>query len=678
MPSLHRFAQNERGSVFAIMAFASMAIIGAVGIAVDTGRAELAQSKLQNALDAGGLAAGATLNSSDMTAVVSKYLQANFSQGNLGATITKVTATLNADSTVLTANATATMPTTFMKIFGRTTMTLSATTEITRTNKGLELALVLDTTGSMVGSKLASLKTASHDLVSILFGGNTTATNLWIGVVPFTQAVNIGTSHKSWLVQTDFATHNWGTTSWAGCVDARYTGRDITDDTPNLQLFDAYYWPSDTNNPWITTTTSHGKTTTTYTINSTRGPNIYCPSAITPLTNQKSSIDAGIDALVAGGNTHVNLGAVWGWRLISPRWRGIWGGTEAADGDILAAFIAQFYQAHTAPPEILVNLAPTESALLAEALRINVTYGIDIRVPLRGDKLTLVNQAQASAEAALARTEMEQAAVRENLERLKEIFGLARLPQRIEVYDNSHTMGKDAVGAFIVATPEGFDKRSYRTFTIRDASTVPGDDYAMMREVFRRRFKNASLLLEGGIAAYAATPLTPSASGLPEATRNEGALVEEEKSSLPDLVLIDGGLGQLHAVQEALVGKDMRGVCFVGIAKGEDRNAGREWFFMEGRAPFQLPHNDPALYYLQRLRDEAHRFAIGRHRNKRSAALTASALDDIPGIGSGRKRALLQHFGSRADVERATITELEKVSGISKGIARSIYDFFHG
>ena len=351
---------------------------------------------------------------------------------------------------------------------------------------------------------------------------------------------------------------------------------------------------------------------------------------------------------------------------------------EAADGDILAAFIAQFYQAHTAPPEILVNLAPTESALLAEALRINVTYGIDIRVPLRGDKLTLVNQAQASAEAALARTEMEQAAVRENLERLKEIFGLARLPQRIEVYDNSHTMGKDAVGAFIVATPEGFDKRSYRTFTIRDASTVPGDDYAMMREVFRRRFKNASLLLEGGIAAYAATPLTPSASGLPEATRNEGALVEEEKSSLPDLVLIDGGLGQLHAVQEALVGKDMRGVCFVGIAKGEDRNAGREWFFMEGRAPFQLPHNDPALYYLQRLRDEAHRFAIGRHRNKRSAALTASALDDIPGIGSGRKRALLQHFGSRADVERATITELEKVSGISKGIARSIYDFFHG
>ena len=327
MPSLHRFAQNERGSVFAIMAFASMAIIGAVGIAVDTGRAELAQSKLQNALDAGGLAAGATLNSSDMTAVVSKYLQANFSQGNLGATITKVTATLNADSTVLTANATATMPTTFMKIFGRTTMTLSATTEITRTNKGLELALVLDTTGSMVGSKLASLKTASHDLVSILFGGNTTATNLWIGVVPFTQAVNIGTSHKSWLDQTDFATHNWGTTSWAGCVDARYTGRDITDDTPNLQLFDAYYWPSDTNNPWITTTTSHGKTTTTYTINSTRGPNIYCPSAITPLTNQKSSLDAGIDALVAGGNTHVNLGAVWGWRLISPRWRGIWGGT---------------------------------------------------------------------------------------------------------------------------------------------------------------------------------------------------------------------------------------------------------------------------------------------------------------------------------------------------------------
>ena len=242
----------------------------------------------------------------------------------MGATITNVTITLSSDSMILTAQATATLPTTFMQIFGNKSVTLQANTEITRTSKGLELALVLDTTGSMAGSKLSSLKTAAHDLVTILFGSDTTATNLWIGIVPFSQAVNIGTGHKNWLDMTDFATHNWGPTSWAGCVDARYTGRDVTDDTPSAELFKAYYWPDDSNNNWITTSRYGG---TSYTINSSHGPNVYCPAAITPLTNVKATIDSGVDALVAGGNTHVGLGAVWGWRLLSPNWRNVWGGT---------------------------------------------------------------------------------------------------------------------------------------------------------------------------------------------------------------------------------------------------------------------------------------------------------------------------------------------------------------
>ena len=338
---------------------------------------------------------------------------------------------------------------------------------------------------------------------------------------------------------------------------------------------------------------------------------------------------------------------------------------EASDTAIMAAFLAQFYQAHTPPPEILVNVVPDEVELLTEALMLAPTqessrYRITIRQPQRGDKLTLVHNAQRNAEGALVRTEMEQASIRANLERLQALFGLPAPPMRMEVYDNSHTMGSQAIGAFIVATPEGFDKRSYRTYTIKDQTTTPGDDYAMMREVFRRRFKGMAKdhSKDGeGAAVLSATTAPP----------------------YPDLVLIDGGLGQLHAVQETLtaMGIEDTALALVAIAKGEDRNAGREWFFMNGRAPFQLPVGDAALHYLQRLRDEAHRFAIGRHRNKRSAALTVSALDDIPGIGSGRKRALLQHFGSRADVERATLAELEKVAGISKTIARNIYAYFH-
>ena len=332
---------------------------------------------------------------------------------------------------------------------------------------------------------------------------------------------------------------------------------------------------------------------------------------------------------------------------------------DASDAEVMAAFMAQFYQSHTPPPEILVNLMPDEASLLAEALAMQAGYGIDLRQPQRGDKLSLIYNAASNAEASLAREEMEQASIFANLQKLQQLFGLARPPKRIEVYDNSHIMGRHALGAFIVATPEGFDKKSYRSFNIKDVNTEPGDDYAMMREVFRRRFKGRVKIQDSG--ASDDLDLTP-----------------DPRPLTPDLILIDGGLGQLHAVEDALKEIQVQGLALVAIAKGVDRNAGREWFFMPGREPFQLPENDAALHYLQRLRDEAHRFAIGKHRNKRSAALTTSALDDIPGIGAGRKRALLNHFGSRADVEVATLTELEKVDGISKKTAQAIYDYFHG
>ena len=356
--------------------------------------------------------------------------------------------------------------------------------------------------------------------------------------------------------------------------------------------------------------------------------------------------DADVVALARRGNKSVvqvfffRDGSHFGNQSFHPRHE-----DDASDAEVLAQFLAQFYQAHLPPPEILISQPLEEMVLLEEALSMRAESKVEIRVPQRGDKLSLVENAQKNATASLARLEMERASVAVHLAKMKELFSLSKMPARIEVYDNSHIMGTNAIGAFIVATPEGFEKKSYRTFNIKDANTEPGDDYAMMREVFRRRFK--------GIA-------------------------KEDESTIPDLILIDGGLGQLHAVEQALAEIGVSGLNLVAIAKGVDRNSGREWFHMPGREPFQLPVNDPLLHYLERLRDEAHRFAIGRHRNKRSASFTTSALDDIPGIGATRKRALLQHFGSRADVETATLTELEKVTGISKAIAKNIYDYFHG
>lgn len=367
--------------------------------------------------------------------------------------------------------------------------------------------------------------------------------------------------------------------------------------------------------------------------------------------------DADVIALARRGNKSVvqvhfyRHGSPFGNQSFHPRHE-----AEESDSEVLAAFLGQFYQSHLPPGEILLSQplaeeAPDASteAVLEEALSLRAGAKVEIRVPQRGDKLALVTQAHANASSALARLEMERASVQSQLVALQALFDLPRMPQRIEVYDNSHIMGTHALGAMIVATPEGFDKRSYRSFNIKNAATEPGDDYAMMREVFTRRFQPKPA----------------------EATAAEA-------SPLPDLVLIDGGLGQLHAVEEALAAIGVDGLALVAIAKGEDRHAGREWFHQPGKEPFQLPVNDPRLHYLQRLRDEAHRFAIGRHRNQRSASITHSALEDIPGIGSSRKRALLQHFGSRADVETASLTELEKVQGISKTTARTIYDYFHG
>ncbi len=379
---LRRLWRNEQGSVFVMAALGALAVIGSVGLAVDVGRAQMAENKLQNAVDAAGLAAGASINSADLDTVVNKYLALNFTQGNLGAVITSVHPVLSSDGQLLNVTATATLDTTFMKIFGYNTVTLSAETEITRTNKGMELAMVLDTTGSMGGSKITALKGAANDLLDILYGDAANSENLWVGVVPFSQAVNVGSSHTNWLDSAHYASLDWGPTSWGGCVEARYAnGNDVTDAPPNpgtlpgSEKFKAYYWENHNSyNKWIVTGTSTNTTTicnrnnsctcnnygpcttsssgadtitiacsgsgsnrsctkktvsptTNYVIDSDHGPNKYCPSALTQLSSQKADAVAGIDALVARGNTHVSEGAAWGYRLLSPNWRGLWGGS---------------------------------------------------------------------------------------------------------------------------------------------------------------------------------------------------------------------------------------------------------------------------------------------------------------------------------------------------------------
>jgi excinuclease ABC subunit C len=314
---------------------------------------------------------------------------------------------------------------------------------------------------------------------------------------------------------------------------------------------------------------------------------------------------------------------------------------------VLAGFMAQFYVNKPAPPLILVNELPAEAELLAEALSIKAERKVEIVRPARGARRNLVENALANAREALARRLAENSSQRRLLEGVQQALGLEQLPQRIEVYDNSHLQGRNPYGAMIVAGPDGFMKNAYRKFSIA-GEVAPGDDYAMMREVLMRRFARA---------------------------QKEDP--ERERGQWPDLVLIDGGAGQLGIAQSVLDDLGISDVAVCAIAKGPDRDAGRERFFLPGREALSLEPRDPVLYYLQRLRDEAHRFAIGTHRARRSADISRSPLDEVPGIGGKRKRALLLHFGSARSVAAAGLADLESVEGISKGVAKKIYDHFH-
>ncbi len=320
----------EQGSVLPIVGLAILALIGATGAAIDMGRAQQVQAKLSSSLDAAGLAAGSTMNTAAITPEATKYLNVNF-HNYLGATVTDFDVTTNSDNSVLTLSATATVPTTIMKLLHINSVTVQANSEITRASKGLELVMVLDNTGSMAGTKLTNLKTAATDLINILYGNHTTVENLWVGLVPFSQAVNIGSTRTSWVTAGSF---NWGTTSWMGCVDARETSnRDVTDDPPSVAKFPRYYWPCHTSyNAWYGTNTNRDNCSTSGTIRyksglgTSLGPNKSCSQQVTPLTANKNTIISAINAMQAVGNTHINLGAAWGWRMLSPRWRGLWGG----------------------------------------------------------------------------------------------------------------------------------------------------------------------------------------------------------------------------------------------------------------------------------------------------------------------------------------------------------------
>lgn len=328
---------------------------------------------------------------------------------------------------------------------------------------------------------------------------------------------------------------------------------------------------------------------------------------------------------------------------------------DASAAEVLGAFIGQFYAERMAPPLLLVNQDLLERKLIEEALTLRAGRRVHIHHPNRGDKATIVADAERNAREALARRFSESAAQRKLFEGLADRLGLDGVPERIEVYDNSHISGTSAVGAMIAAGPEGFQKKTYRKFNIKsdtkppvDGGITAGDDYGMMREVLTRRFSR--LLKED-----------------PE--RTEG--------TWPDLVLIDGGAGQLSAGLEIFAELGVNDVALAAVAKGADRNAGLERIFLPELTPISLERRDPVLYFIQRLRDEAHRFAIGSHRTNRARKLSKSQLDSIPGVGPSRKKALLHHFGSSRSVSQAGLADLKRVQGISSALARTIFDHFH-
>jgi excinuclease ABC subunit C len=379
----------------------------------------------------------------------------------------------------------------------------------------------------------------------------------------------------------------------------------------------------------------------------------------------------------AGGFSCVEVfffrtGQNWGNRAYFPK-----ADRSLSAGEVLGAFLAQFYDDKPSPRAIFISHEIEERALLAEALSIKSGRKVEVGVPQRGEKKDLVDHALANAREALARKLAESSSQRRLLELLAEVFVLARPPRRIEVYDNSHIQGSNAVGAMIVAGAEGFEKNQYRKFNIRAADLAPGDDFGMMREVLSRRFKR---LMNEAPRAMPGTPPT-SAQVLAMAPADAGAPIDigdgDNDSPWPDLVIIDGGRGQLTAAQETLAALGIIDVPLVAVAKGPDRDAGMETFFLPGREPFKLKPRDPALYFVERLRDEAHRFAVGSHRVRRRRDIREAGLQEIPGIGPTRKRALLHHFGTLKAIERAALADLAKVPGISAETARKIYDFFH-
>ncbi|ASD26487.1 excinuclease ABC subunit UvrC [Brevundimonas diminuta] len=365
--------------------------------------------------------------------------------------------------------------------------------------------------------------------------------------------------------------------------------------------------------------------------------------------NAESVAEADVFALHAeGGQACVQVffyraGQNWGGRAYFPR-------VDKTDSDpeILAAFLGQFYEDKPVPRLILSNVRPHELELLEEAFSMKAEHRVEIARPQRGGKASLVDHALTNAREALGRKLAENSAQSKILDEVCEAFGLDARPERIEVYDNAHIQGTNAVGGMVVAGPEGFRKNQYRKFNIRGEDLTPGDDYGMMREVMRRRF---------------------------------GKMVKDEEAGeaveRPDLLLVDGGAGQLAEVLAVMADLGVDDIAVVGVAKGPDRDAGKEHFFMPGKPPFMLPLKSPALYYIQRLRDEAHRFANGAHAKRRSMDIKKNPLDEIEGVGPGRKKALLHAFGSAKGVSRASVADLVKVDGVNQSLAERIHGFFH-
>jgi excinuclease ABC subunit C len=349
-------------------------------------------------------------------------------------------------------------------------------------------------------------------------------------------------------------------------------------------------------------------------------------------------------------------GQNWGNRAYFPRAE-----KSFTPEEVLASFLAQFYDDKPPPRLILLSHEIEESALLADALSVKAGFKVEVSTPKRGEKKELIAHALTNAREALGRKLSDTATQSRLLQGMAATLALPQVPKRIEVYDNSHIQGTNAVGAMIVAGPDGFIKNQYRKFNIKSEGLTPGDDYAMMREVLERRFKRLLKPPEGDAAQ-----------GKPGAKADDDSFPQ-----WPDLVIIDGGRGQLNAVREIFEGLGLTQVALMAVAKGPDRDAGRETLFMPDREAIKLEPRDPVLYFIQRLRDEAHRFVIGSHRKLRKKDIREAGLQEIPGIGPSRKRALLHHFGTLKEIERASIADLGKVPGVSAESARKIFEFFH-